>query len=187
VKVNYWRVLLLLSCLLNPSTEIVNAALQSAQSGSPDLLGEPLAPTPAQAAQGFGLLQQSLTAQIALALPVDVQLSGSIVMTDQNGSQTGTILMKAIGDQQSEITLNLPSGAPREVRIIPISRPDPRRSRLPLVLAPHPAWFFPPFLFFGMSSLSNYLASYQGLETRNGQPVHHVSIWQRAEGLDGRD
>jgi len=129
-------------------------------------------------------LRQALAALNANTPTSDVTLSGSAHYIAGSDDETGTATLKAIAGA-SRIDLNLSSGPRTEIQgssggcpAGTWSGPDGVAHAMAFHnLLTDPAWFFPAFpITHGLSS--GYVATYVGLETRDGQAVEHLTISQ---------
>jgi hypothetical protein len=134
--------------------------------------------------QAVQYLQRALAAISANTPLSDVTLSGSAHRIAGSDDETGTATLKAIAGA-SRIDLNLSSGPRSEIYNssggYPAgtwSGPDGVSHAISLHnLLTDPAWFFPAFpITHGLSS--GYGATYVGHETREGQAVEHLTIFQ---------
>jgi hypothetical protein len=154
--------------------------------------GVPNVPTPPPLAQpnsqGSAFLSQAIVA-VGAGLPAsDVTLVGQITIFMPGGkTNNGTITMVARGDSQAEVTMSLATGTSTEVRSAPSggvpvemrTAADGTVTHNPTssLFTPHPAWFFPQFVF-GAQPQSNLSSAFIGSETRAGVPVNHIEVWQ---------
>lgn len=138
-------------------------------------------------AQAVVLMQQSLAAQTGSTALNDVTLSGTFTQTRNSVAQSGTFVFTIVGGEQSQITATLPSGTHSEIRSITngvasgvATGEDGVSHTLPVLSAwvPHPSWLFPAMILSKAITSSSYGGADQGLETRNGLQVRHLSIWQ---------
>jgi len=134
--------------------------------------------------QAVQYLQRALAALSGSTPVSDVTLSGSAHYIAGSDDETGTATLKAIVGA-SRMDLNLSSGPRSEIQNDSGASPlgawsGPDGVSHPLVLhnlLTEPAWFFPAFpIAHGLSS--GYVATYVGLETRDGQAVEHLTISQ---------
>jgi len=129
-------------------------------------------------------LQRALAALSASTPVTDVTLTGTANYIAGSDDETGTATLKAILGA-SRIDLNLSSGPRSEIQNTSAASPAGTWSGPDGVFHPmsyhnlltDPAWFFPAFpIAHGLSS--GYVATYVGLETRDGQAVEHLTISQ---------
>lgn len=153
-----------------------SAAQQSSPSPSPQSVTAP------QAAQ---YLQLALAALGARSPVTDVALSGTAHRIAGSDDESGTAVLKALASGASRVDLSLSSGQRSEILNTFAQPPTGRWSGpdgVAHAIALHnlltdPAWFFPAFpIAHGLSA--NYLATYVGAETHNGEAVQHISISQ---------
>jgi hypothetical protein len=141
------------------------------------------APQTATSPQAVQYLQRALAALSASTPTSDVTLSGSAHYIAGSDDETGAATLKAIVGA-SRMDLNLSSGPRSEVVNTSASPagtwsgPDGVAHAISFHnLLTEPAWFFPAFpITHGLSS--GYVATYVGLETRDGQAVEHLTISQ---------
>jgi hypothetical protein len=181
--------LLLLVCLV-PVSAIAQTAAPNPQ---PKTTSEP---------QAVSILQQSLSALTGGATATDATLTGTASLTVGPDSETGTATLKVTALGDSRLDLSFPSGNRSEIRnhagtppvlSLPVGAPTPVGSTNTLQpigywsgpdgafhnMAGHnvltdSTWFFPAFTVFRLAS-QNYVLSYGGAETFNGQSVLHIS------------
>jgi hypothetical protein len=147
------------------------------------LLTPTAAPQTASSPQAVQYLQRALAALSASTPTSDVTLSGSAHYIAGSDDETGTATLKAVAGA-SRIDLNLSSGPRSEVVNTSASPagtwsgPDGVAHAISFHnLLTDPAWFFPAFpITHGLSS--GYVATYVGLETRDGQAVEHLTVSQ---------
>jgi hypothetical protein len=139
------------------------------------------APTTSQSSA----ITSAVNAQASMGPIRLAQLTGTVTVA---GGASGTISLAALGGRSTEISLQLPTGSLREVRV---GRGlNPIRSwtgvdgvvykTLPTDLKlPHPAWFLP--YFFVISGLASPDSWSSDLGTQNlaGQTLEHLAVWQR--------
>lgn len=126
-----------------------------------------------QAVQYAATSLAALTGGVALS---DVTLSGSVTW---NGSDKGTVTLKALGAGESRIDLALESGVRTEIRDIQTGTPigqwtTPKASGS---FAFHncqtdAVWFFPAL--GSLNATANTVFSYVGQETRDGIAIQHI-------------
>jgi hypothetical protein len=147
--------------------------------------------TPAQAGpqtpQAASILQQAITAQTGGAPVTDVTMTGTITTTAGANTESGTITLIATAAGRTEATVSTSAGGARtEIRDISSGWPTltiigtdgvAHTVTTQSALAPHPASFYLPFVLGSGLSSPIYASSYVGLETWNGVPVQHVSVW----------
>ncbi|HXX17855.1 MAG TPA: hypothetical protein VEJ46_00490 [Candidatus Acidoferrum sp.] len=112
-------------------------------------------------------------------------MTGAYTITDASGTRNGTITMIATATGQGQLTITLPSGTYSEVRsisrgsaIMTLTGSDglPHTITTQAAVSPNPGWFCPALVLASASS-SDYLSSYVGQETLNGEGVQHVALW----------
>lgn len=141
--------------------------------------------TSTSSTQASQLLQQSLAALQGNTSISDVTLSGSARRIAGSDDETGTGVFKAIAGA-GRMDLTLSAGQRSEVENLTGATPagswsGPDGVSHPIAfhnLLTEPAWFFPAFPTSRSLSSSGYATAYVGQETRNGQSVQHVRIWQ---------
>jgi hypothetical protein len=146
----------------------------------------PAPQAPVSAPQATALLQQALAALSGGQSISDVTLSGTAQYIAGSDEESGTAVLKAIAAGASSVSLSLSSGARSETQnssIVPPSGAWAGPDGVSHTIAYHnlltcPAWFFPAFTIAQGPSGSGYVTTYIGPETRNGQPVQHVSLSQ---------
>jgi hypothetical protein len=143
--------------------------------------------SPSTSPQAVQYLQRALAALSASTPLADVTLSGSAHYIAGSDDETGTATLKAVVGA-SRIDLNLSSGPRSEIQnsqnssgastVGAWSGPDGVSHPISFHnLLTDPAWFFPAFpIKHGLSS--GYGATYVGHETREGQAVEHLTIFQ---------
>jgi hypothetical protein len=157
-------------------------------------------PLTASDPRAVALVQRSLGALIGSASVNDVTLTGTVQRVAGSDDDTGTATLTATVGGDSKISLNLPSGLRSEIRnsagtplpgALPPGVPASAAQALQSVGAwsgpdgaLHPivshnlmndaAWFFPALTLANLAS-QNYVVSYIGQETINGQSVVHLS------------
>jgi|SRR5882762_2696859 len=149
------------------------------------LLNPTAAPQTAQNAPlAVQYLHQALTALGGNTPLTDVALTGSAHYIAGSDDETGTATLKAVVGA-SRMDLSLSSGSYSEIQNRLSGSPigawsGPTGLSHPMAyhnLLTDPVWFFPAFPIAGGLS-PNYVATYIGHETRNGQTVEHVSVTQ---------
>jgi len=137
--------------------------------------------TSPQAAQ---YLRQALASLDGSTSVSDVTLTGTAQRIAGSDDESGTATLKAIAGA-SRMDLNLSSGPRSEIQnssggspVGSWSGPDGVTHAMSFHnLLTDPAWFFPAFpIAHGLSA--GYVATYVGLETRDGQGVEHLAISQ---------
>ena len=139
--------------------------------------------TPVSDAEAIKLLRQALVALNPGTPTTDVTLSGSVRHIAGSNDETGSAVLKAVGDTSS-IVLNLASGVHSEVRSVANGEPSGSWSGSDGVNHPvpfhnvlsEPVWFYPGFGISRGLSPSGYLVTYVGAESNDGQKVHHISV-----------
>jgi hypothetical protein len=152
--------------------------LQAAQQAS--------APASITSSQAASLLKQStaaLTGSVALS---DVTLTGTARRIAGSDDQSGTAVLKALATGASRMDLALSGGQRSEICNSTVTPPagswsGPDGVSHPISyhnLMTDPAWFFSAFPISRAFSSSGYATAYIGQETRSGQSVQHVQLWQ---------
>ncbi len=138
-----------------------------------------------QACRKDTLLQQSLNALSGGQTLTDVILSGTARRIAGSDDESGTGVLKALASGAGRTDLTLSSGQHTEVSDLSTTPAGawsgPDRVSHPMAfhnLVSEPAWFFPAFAIARRLSASEYVATYIGHETHNGQAVEHVSVSQ---------
>jgi hypothetical protein len=142
--------------------------------------------------QAVTLLQNSLTALTAGGSLTDITLSGTARLIAGSDDETGTGILKALASGASRSDLALPSGPRSEVCNLVTapaagvwSGPDGVGHAISSFnILSEPAWFFPAFAISRRLTSSNFVASYIGPETHNGQAVIHISVSQTQASPD---
>ena len=131
------------------------------------------------------LLQRSAAALSGGQTLTDVTLSGTARRIAGSDDETGTGVLKAIlGAGRMDLTLS--GGQRSEVENLTTTPPAGSWSGPDGVSHPianhnlfiDPSWFFPAFPISRGLSSSGYATGYVGKETRSGQSVQHVQVWQ---------
>jgi hypothetical protein len=163
---------------------------------------QPVPATPAplpQAGQVTAFLLQALTTLTGGNPITDVTLTGSATVTRSPNTQPGTlpvtqsgaVILTAIGGESSQVTINLPSGQTTSIQAVSAGVPSLTTSAgagsqtapASTALTPHPSWFYPELLLASaLSSASDYAVADVGSETRNGAAVEHVVVWLQPKG-----
>jgi hypothetical protein len=150
-------------------------------------------PTSAQL-QPAALLIQSNAALASSVTVSDITLAGTAESIAGSDDETGSVLLKATAGGQSRIDLSLSAGVRSEVRSVdgggsPIgvwSGPDGVQHAISYHnLFTDPSWFFPALTVRRLVNITGLLGSYVGLETLNGQSVHHISFAQPPDAAAG--
>jgi hypothetical protein len=136
--------------------------------------------------QATQLLHQSLAALQGNTSLTDVTLSGTARRIAGSDDESGTGVLKAIASGAGRMDLSLSAGPRSEIQNLTADTPAGSWSGPDAVshaiayhnLLTEPAWFFPAFAIARRLSNSNYIATYIGHETHNGQAVEHVSVSQ---------
>jgi hypothetical protein len=158
------------------------------------------APTPGPAAsdpQAVSLLQNSLAAQVGTAQVADATLSGAAQRIAGSDDEAGTSALTTMSAGESKLALSFPSGTFTEIRT-PVGQPPPSAPAGATVpagawigpdgvshaivaqnLSTDPTWFFPAFTIGRLISSQNYVVSYVGQESHDGQQVLHLSASQQ--------
>lgn len=144
------------------------------------------APSSTQASQ---FLQQSLAALQGTTSLKDATLSGTARRIAGSDDESGTAVLKGLSSGAGRSDLSLSSGPRNEVENLTEAMPAGSWSGPDSVshamafhnLLNEPAWFFPAFAIARRLSGTGYVATYVGHETRNGQAVEHVSVFQTAQ------
>jgi hypothetical protein len=148
--------------------------------------------TSSSSSQALTFLQNSLAALTRGQSLTDITLTGTAQLIEGSDDETGTGTLKALvsGAARSDLTL---SGGPRsEVSNLMTAPPAGMWSGSDGVghaisyynLLMEPAWFFPAFAISRRLTNSNFVASYIGPETHNGQAVIHISVSQTQSSPD---
>ncbi len=139
----------------------------------------------ASSPQATALLQKSLAALSGGHPLTDVTLSGTVRRIAGSDDESGTVVLKALATGANRMDLTLPGGNRSETLNTSSADPAGAWSGPDGVFHPiayhnllaAPAWFFPIFpIASGLSP--GYAATYIGHETRNGQAVEHIAIYQ---------
>ena len=136
--------------------------------------------------QATQLLQQSLAALQGNTSISDVTLSGSARRIAGSDDESGTATLKALASGAGRMDLALSGGQRIEICNSTVTPPagswsGPDGVSHPISyhnLMTDPAWFFPAFPISRAFSSSGYATAYIGQETRSGQSVQHVQVWQ---------
>lgn len=179
-------------CLVSVSA----SAQQSTAPSVPPTMSDP---------QAVALVQHALAA-LTGGVPVsDVTLTGTAQRIAGSDDESGTATLTATSAGDSKLSLNLPSGPRTEIRnhsALPL--PDALPPGLPATVAQQtqsvgawsgpdgvmhgmanhnvmtdPAWFFPALTLANIASSSNYVLSYGGQESLDGDAVIHISAWRQ--------
>jgi hypothetical protein len=142
--------------------------------------------TPSSSTQASQLLQQSLAALQGNTSLSDVTLSGTARRIAGSDDESGAAVLKALASGAGRSDLSLSSGQRSEVQNYSATTPagswsGPDGVAHPIAfhnLLTEPSWFFPAFAISRRLSGSNFIATYIGHETHNGQAVEHVSVYQ---------
>jgi len=130
------------------------------------------------------LLRSSLGAITGNTSVADVTLSGTARRIVGSDDQTGTALLQASSNGSAHLVLNLSSGTWTETANL-YSAPSGSWSAPDSVshavayhnLLAESTWFSPGIAIARRVSSTNYVATYIGHETLNGQAVEHISAW----------
>jgi hypothetical protein len=162
---------------------LISLSASAQQTSGPPTTSDPRA---------VALLQQSLAKLTGGVTVNDVTLTGSSNRIAGSDAETGTSTLMALAPADSKLSLNFPSGAWVEIRNAAGTPPPgaPTGATAPVgawsgpdgtihMMAGHnlmtdPTWFFPAFMVSRLVS-GNYVLSYIGAETHNGQSTVHVS------------
>jgi len=136
--------------------------------------------------QALQLFQRSLSALAGGQTLSDVTLSGAARRIAGSDDDTGTAVLKALAAGAGRTDLSLPSGQRSEIQNLSATAPAGSWSGPDGVahamsfhnLLTEPTWFFPAFAISRRLSTTGYVAIYIGHETRNGQAVEHISVFQ---------
>ncbi len=153
--------------------------------------------------QAVSILQNSLAALTGGQSVTDVTLTGTARRIAGSDDESGSATLKALASGAARADLSLSSGSRSEIENLnvvaglqtgAVSSPAPAGSwsgpdGVSHAVAFHNllnerSWFFPAFAIGRRLANSNYVATYIGHETRNGQPVEHVSVSQTAPFAD---
>lgn len=182
--------LLFLCCLISASL----SAQQTTSTSSPPAASDP---------QAVALVQKSLAVLSGGATVSDVTLTGSGRRIAGSDDETGTATLTATNLGDSKVALSLPSGSRTEIRnhsAVALPGTVPAVADLPAWVAQtaqpvgawsgpdgalhgisshnimtDPAWFFPALTLADIATSTNYVLSYIGTETLNGQSVVHIA------------
>ncbi len=173
---------------------IVGLALGAWLSSSAIAVGQQLS---TQTAQASSILQGSFKALVGRSVISDVTISATARRISGPADETGTATLTAMAAGESKLSLNLPSGTFLETRT-PVGNPPsgaPAGATVPAgtwsgpdgvthSMAVHnivtdATWFLPAFIIGRLTSSTNYVPSYIGPETHNGQQVVHLSVSQQ--------
>jgi hypothetical protein len=144
--------------------------------------GQPQTATSQQAATVLSQVQAALAGAVAVA---DVTLTGAAERIVGGDDETGSVTYKATGGS-NRLDLSFASGTTTEIRTTTITGVsgnwiDPKGVSHPMVghnLMTDVGWF-PQFTIGGITSSSNSLLSYVGLETTDSGSVIHITAWQQ--------
>jgi len=136
--------------------------------------------------QALTLLQNSLAALTRGQSLTDITLTGTAQLIAGSDDETGTGSLRALASGAARSDLTLSSGPRSEVANLITAPPAGMWSGPDGVghaisyhnLLMEPAWFFPAFAISRRLTNSNFVASYIGPETHNGQAVIHISVSQ---------
>src|SRR6266566_4052691 len=139
-------------------------------------------------AQGSQALRQSLAALCGGQSLADVTLSGTARRISGSDDESGTATLKAMSGDASRVDLSLPSGVRSEILNSTTAPPSgswsgPDGVSHPIAyhnLLTDSVWFFPVFTVGRLLDSGNYVVSYIGQETYNGQTVQHLAAYQSA-------
>lgn len=134
----------------------------------------------------LALLQQSLAVLTAGQSITDVTLSGTARWIAGSDNEAGAATLKAIAAGAARTDLSLPSGPRSEVVNLTGTEPagtwsGPDGLSHAIVfhnLLTEPAWFFPAFAIGRRLVGTDYVISYVGHESHEGQGVEHISVSQ---------
>lgn len=147
--------------------------------------------------QAVALLEKSIDALTGGGSINDVTMTGTLTLTASGalarhslqasaGTQSGTAKLVATDTGQSEVISTTSAGTQTTIQDISGTAPIlavTNTKGVTLVVqtasavAPHPSWFYPPFLLAsGLSS--QYVVSYIGQETFDGIAVEHIAMWR---------
>jgi len=155
---------------------------------SAPLGAQQIAATTAQSSpQALTLLQNSLAAQIGNTTLSDITLTGTARRIAGSDDESGTATLQAASNGSARLTLSLSSGTSTEIANLfstpagTWSGPDSisHTQALHNLLA-ESAWFAPGIAIGRRLASTNFVATYVGHETLNGQAVEHVSVSQTA-------
>jgi len=151
-------------------------AAQTTSSASQAPVSDPQAV--ALASRAFGLLVGSSALQ-------DITLTGSATRTVGADEESGTVMLRALGNSESRIDLNLSNGQRSEMRTSLNGAPQGvwlGTSGSNNAMAQHncltdAAWFFPAFTVLSQLSNPNLIVKYLGEETRGQESVQHLRFF----------
>jgi hypothetical protein len=140
--------------------------------------------------QALSTLQSALQALTGNTATTDATLTGTASWFAGSDDETGTVVLKTISGA-NRLDLSLSAGTRSEIRTGTVSGsvvgtwigPD----RVSHAMMDHnlmtDAGWFPAFTIGNLRSASNVVATYIGVETRNGSSVVHISASQQFSSL----
>ena len=154
---------------------------------APGIAFWPLQSTPSVASP---LLQAALAALSPRVAITDITVSGSVEYTAGSDDETGTFAIKALAPGASQISLSLPSGQRTEILNRSANPPvgswtGPDGTSHPIAyhnILGEPVWICPFVTINAALSNPQSVTVYVGPETKNGEAVQHVSIYQMLPG-----
>ena len=137
---------------------------------------------PAGDPQAVALAARALAALTAATPVNDITLTGTAIRTAGSDIESGSITLKALGNQASRFDLALASGTRSEIRNASGGVPQGSwiaPDGVSHAMANHnmytdAAWFAPQLTVLSQLSNPNLTLSYIGQETRAGVPVQHL-------------
>jgi len=150
----------------------------SAQTASPT--------APISDAQAVSLAQQSNAALTGGATISDVTLSANVISTVSATSDTGTGTLRAKGNAESRVDLNLTAGTTSDVRNATNGLPSgawAKNSSNATGYAQHncwtdASWFFPALSSLAQTGNKSFVFRYIGQEVHRGVSTQHIQIFQ---------
>ena len=141
--------------------------------------------------QALALLQKSLSALGGSASLTDVTLSGTARRIAGSADESGTVVFKALATGESRLDLVLPSGRRSEVRANSSGGPTgmwlspdaTSRAISQHNLLTDSSWFFSAFTVSRLLT-NDYVVSYVGNETKDGQAVSHLTAIRQFQATD---
>ncbi len=160
--------------------------------------------------QAVVLVQNSLAALTSSVAVSDVTLTGTARRIAGSDDETGTATLEATAAGDSRVYLSLSGGTWTEIRnhsALPLPGSLPPEAPASDAQTPQPvgewigpggvpnamasqnimtnaAWFFPALTLETLAASQNYVLSYVGQETYDGESVLHVSAWLQFPQLE---
>ena len=142
---------------------------------------------PVHDAQAVSYLQKSVAAMLGSVSLSDVILTGNAQRFAGIDSDSGPATLQALATGASHAKFSLASGEWTEVADVSSvpsgswSGPDGAAHKVTFHnLIVEPVWFFPAIVLARRVSQPSFVATYIGTEQRNGQTVHHLSVYENA-------